>query len=110
MLRKNGFGAEQLIALAHDFTQAGLAAEEVAMMSFVQKMTLRAHEITEQDIETLRAHGFDDSDILDCVLAGASRCFYSKTLDALGAVPDDAYLDLEPELRQALAMGRPFPP
>jgi hypothetical protein len=32
----------------------------------------------------------------------------SKTLDALGAEPDAAFMDLEPELREALVIGRPY--
>ena len=43
------------------------------------------------------------------VLTVTARNFMSKTLDALGAEPDDALMDLEPELREALVIGRPFP-
>ncbi|MFN2139438.1 MAG: hypothetical protein ACK2U5_03105 [Candidatus Promineifilaceae bacterium] len=37
-----------------------------------------------------------------------ARCFFSKTLDALGATADDKYLDLDDSLRQALVVGRPI--
>jgi hypothetical protein len=43
------------------------------------------------------------------VLACTVRNFFSKTLDALDAAPDEAYKALEPELVKALAIGRPFP-
>jgi hypothetical protein len=43
------------------------------------------------------------------VLAVTARNFMSKTLDAVGAEPDDALMNLEPELRAALVIGRPFP-
>lgn len=77
-------------------------------MSFAEKVTLQAKDVTSQDIDGLRAYGLTDADILDIVLATAARNFFSKSLDALGAEPDAAYLDLEPDLRKALAIGRPF--
>ena len=42
------------------------------------------------------------------VFATAARCFFAKTLDALGVRPDTSYLELEPELRHALVVGRPI--
>ena len=77
-------------------------------MSFAEKVTLQAHSVTPEDIEGLRRHGLTDTEILDIVLATSARNFFSKALDAVGAEPDAAYLDLEPELREALARGRPF--
>jgi uncharacterized peroxidase-related enzyme len=108
VLRKNFFTAEQIIAILNDFRQAGLEPEEVAIMSFAQKVTLQAHSVTPQDIESLREYGLTDAEILDIVLAATARNFFSKSLDALGAEPDAVYLELEPELRKALAKGRPF--
>ena len=109
LLRKNFFSAEQLAAIVKDFRNAGLPPEEVAMMSFAQKVITQAHQMSESDMDELREHGFSDEEILDVVLASTARSFFSKTLDTLGAKPDEAYLDLEPELRQLLAVGRPFP-
>ena len=45
---------------------------------------------------------------MDVILAASARCFFSKTLDALGVLPDASYLELEPELREALVVGRPI--
>ena len=42
-------------------------------------------------------------------MTAAIRNFFSKSIDALGAVPDDIYLELEPELVKVLVIGRPFP-
>ncbi len=108
MLRKNFFNAEQLIAIANDYHNAGLDPAEVAMMSFAEKVILDQHSIVQRDVDELRNHGFSDEEILDIVLAASARAFYTKVLDSLGAEPDEAYLDLEPELRAALAKGRPF--
>jgi uncharacterized peroxidase-related enzyme len=108
VLRKNLFTAEQLTAILRDYRQAGLQPQEVAVMSFAEKVTLQAHDVTAQDIESLHAHGLTDTEILDIVLAASARGFFSRVLDAVGAEPDAVYLDLEPDLRAALAKGRSF--
>lgn len=109
ILRKNFFSVDQVIAIVKDFHNADLPPEEVAMMSFAQKIIENAHQIGEGDIEELRKLGLPDEEILDVVIATTARSFFSKTLDALDASPDEKYLELEPELIQALAVGRPFP-
>ena len=45
---------------------------------------------------------------MDVALAAAARCFFSKTLDAIGVLPDAKYRELDPELRKALVVGRPI--
>ena len=109
LLRKNFFSADQLAAIVKDFRNADLLPDEVAMMSFAQKVTTQAHQVSEDDIAELRKHGLSDEEILDVVLACAARNFFSKTLDAIGTRPDEVYLELEPELLQQLTLGRPFP-
>lgn len=109
LLRKNFFNAEQLIAIVKDFHSAGLTDEEIAIMSFVQKVTRQANQVNEADINVLRGFNLTDEEILDIILACTARNFFSKTLDALAARPDDVYKELEPELIKALALGRPFP-
>jgi alkylhydroperoxidase family enzyme len=109
LLRKNFFSADQLVAIVKDFRNAGLPPEEVAIMSFAQKIITQARQISENDIDDLRKHGLSDEEILDVVVASTARSFFSKTLDALGAKPDETYLELEPELIQVLTLGRPFP-
>jgi alkylhydroperoxidase family enzyme len=97
-----------LAAIAKDFRNAGLHPQEVAMMSFVQKVITQAHKVSEHDIDELHAHGLSDEEILDIVLTCAARSFIGITLDTIGAKPDIAYLEIEPELLQLLTVGRPF--
>ena len=108
MLRSRFFSAEQVEAIVQDYRHAGLEPAEVAMLAYAEKIILHAYKVTLEDINGLRAHGFSDTDILDIALTAAVRSFYSKTLDAIGAEPDETFLDLQPELRQALTVGRPF--
>jgi uncharacterized peroxidase-related enzyme len=86
----------------------GLEPADRAIMAFAEQVVADAGSITQEDVDALRAHGLSDDEIVDVVLAAAARCFFSKTLDALGALPDAAYAALEPALRDALTVGRPI--
>jgi alkylhydroperoxidase family enzyme len=87
---------------------AGLDGVDVAVMDLAEKVVDDATAIGEADLQPLRELGLNDVDIMDVVLAAAARCFFSKTLDALGVLPDASYRELEPELREALVVGRPI--
>ena len=100
--------AETLQAVVEDHQNAGLDAVDVAVMDLADKVADDATSVGEEDIERLRSLGLSDSDIFDVVAAAAARCFFSKMLDGLGAQPDARYAELEPELRGALTVGRPF--
>jgi hypothetical protein len=77
-------------------------------MDLAERVADDATSITDGDLQRLRDLGLSDTDVMDVVLAAAARCFFSKTLDALGVQPDARYRDIEPELRDALVVGRPI--
>ncbi|HEX3831278.1 MAG TPA: peroxidase-related enzyme, partial [Solirubrobacteraceae bacterium] len=93
-------------AVVADHRTADLTATDVAVMDLAVKVADDATSIEQADIDRLRSVGLSDADILDVVLAAAARCFFSKTLDALGAEPDAKYAELDPVLRDALTVGR----
>jgi hypothetical protein len=109
LLRKNFFNADELASIVKDFRHAGLSDEEVALMSFAQKVTADPQHVGQGDMDELRRFGLSDEDLLNVVLVCTARNFFSKTLDALSADPDEAYLEFEPELLKLLTTGRPFP-
>jgi uncharacterized peroxidase-related enzyme len=86
----------------------GLDEVDRAVMELAEKVVDDATSVTQADVDRLRALGLSDAEIVDVVLAAAVRCFFSKTLDALGVAPDAAYTDLPPEFREALTVGRPI--
>jgi uncharacterized peroxidase-related enzyme len=108
LLRAGILDAETLGAVAADHRRAGLDEAEVAVMDLAEKVVEDATSVTEADVERLRRVGLADDEIVDVVLAAAARCFFSKTLDALGVRADASYRGLEPELREALTVGRPI--
>jgi uncharacterized peroxidase-related enzyme len=108
ILRSRFFSDEQVARIAQDYRQAGLESAEVALMAYAEKITLDASSVTQEDIDGLKSCGYSDEEILSIALAATARCFFSKTLDAVGAEPDASYMEMDNDLRQALTVGRPI--
>jgi alkylhydroperoxidase family enzyme len=87
---------------------AGLDDADRAVMAFAERVAADATAITQADVDELRGHGLTDEEIFDVVLAATIRCFFSKTLDALGVQPDAEFAQLDPAFREALTVGRPI--
>jgi alkylhydroperoxidase family enzyme len=101
---------KEVIGLADDPESAALAPVDRAVISLARKIVRGAADVGEQDIVALRDCGLSDEEIFDVILAAASRCFFSKTLDATGTTADAAFAQLSPPLRDALTVGRPIDP
>jgi uncharacterized peroxidase-related enzyme len=101
-------GPDAVRTLVTDGRAAELSDVDVAVMDLADKVAGDATAIEQPDIDRLRTAGLSDADILDVVLAAAARCFFSKTLDALGIAPDDKFAALDPRFRDALTVGRPI--
>jgi uncharacterized peroxidase-related enzyme len=88
---------DTLRAIVEDHRSSGLDEIDVAVMDVAEKVAGDATSVTQADIDRLRELGLTDPEILDIVLAAAARCFFSKVLDGVGALPDREYTDkLEP--------------
>jgi alkylhydroperoxidase family enzyme len=101
------FDATGVTAIAKGSSEAPLEPRERHMMAFAEKVALNADRITPADVELLRSHGYQDEDIFDIAATAAARCFFSKLLDALGVQADSTFNALDPDLREALTVGRP---
>jgi len=99
---------EPVREIALDHHRAGLDEVDVAVMDLAEKVVDDATSVSDSDLQRLRDLGLSNTDIMDVVLAAAARCFYSKTLDALGVLPDPSYNAMDPEVRDVLVVGRPI--
>jgi len=99
---------EPVREIALDRRTAGLSDVDVAVMDLAERVVDDATSIGDSDLQRLRDLGLSNGEIMDVVLAAAARCFFAKTLDALGVRPDASYRNLDPELREALVVGRPI--
>ena len=99
---------EPVREIALDHRSAGLDEVDVAIMDLAERVVDDATSIGDEDLRRLRDLGLSETEITDVVLAAAARCFFSKTLDALGVRPDASYRELAPELLDVLVVGRPI--
>jgi alkylhydroperoxidase family enzyme len=99
---------EPVREIALDHRTAGLDEVDVAVMDLAERVVDDATAIGDADLQPLRSLGLSEAEIMDVVLAASARCFFSKTLDALGVLPDASYAELEPSVREALVVGRPI--
>lgn len=88
---RDDFG-ERAATLARD--RSGLEAERVVD---------NATSVADSDLQRLRDLGLSDD------LAAAARCFFAKTLDALGVLPDASFVDASaPDEFDVLVVGHPI--
>jgi alkylhydroperoxidase family enzyme len=99
---------EPVARIARDHRDAGLSAVDVAVMDLAELVIDDATAIGDEQLRPLRELGLSEAEITDVVLAASARSFFSKTLDALGALPDAFYAELAPDLREVLVVGRPI--
>ena len=67
-----------------DYTRLELSPAERAMLDYAVKLTVAPSTASEEDIQTLRAHGFDDRDILDIIYVICLYNFNDRMADATG--------------------------
>lgn len=102
-------GKDAVIAIANDRAHKEISDAEQAMINFARRVARDASKITSGEVAALRdRHGFSDAEIFDIVAIAASRSFFTKVLDALGAEPDLPFMKMDEDLRRALTVGRPI--
>jgi uncharacterized peroxidase-related enzyme len=107
-LAERFFDPDAVRAIALDHHAAGLDPVDVATMDVAHKVAGDATSVTQEDIDRLRSLGLADGEIFDVVASAALRAFFTKVVDALGALPDAEYAGLDPGLRDVLVVGRPI--
>lgn len=95
-------------ALANgEFTDSITDAEK-AVTLFSRKVARDASSVNQQDVDSLKQHGFSDAEIFDIATTVAGRSFLTRILDALGVQPDVTAMEMDEDFRNALTVGRPI--
>ena len=68
----------------HDYRKADLPPRERALCDFAVKLTHRAAEVDEADIEALRTHGLDDATISDAIQVIGYFNYVTRVADGVG--------------------------
>ena len=58
------------------------------MLDFAIKLTQTPREVSRDDLDALRAHGFDDAALHDIVQVTALFNYYNRLTDGLGIEPE----------------------
>ena len=95
-----------MLAVQRDFRNAGLPEKDVEMLAYAEKIARDASQISQRDIDRLRAVGFSDRQICDIALCASFRCFVSRFFDAMGAGPEAAFIDDDEAFRTAMTVGK----
>ena len=77
--------------VASNWRQADLPEREGAMCAYAEKLTLHPAEVTEGDLEPLRAVGLDDHQIMELVQVVGMFNLTNRVSTALGFVPNADY-------------------
>jgi uncharacterized peroxidase-related enzyme len=99
---------EAVLAVHGDFRTAGLPDRDVEMLAYAEKITKDASRISQSDIDRLRAVGFTDQQVCDIALCASFRCFVSRFFDAVGAGPEEVYIDSDDNFRTAMTVGKTY--
>jgi uncharacterized peroxidase-related enzyme len=79
---------EQRQAVQDDYLSAGLTPRENALLGYAVKLTKFPTEISKSDLESLRAFGFSDEQLVDTVHCIGYFNFINRVLDGLGVAPE----------------------
>jgi alkylhydroperoxidase family enzyme len=101
------FSMEDVQLMARGASPASLTDAEAAMMAFARKAARGAFLVTAADVDELRKHGFSDAEMFDISAAVGARAFWTTLIESLGVEPEPPLLELEPEFRKTLTVGRP---
>ena len=100
-------GDEVAAAVLRD-RDATLSAEERTLVRWARRVSRDPSATTAEDVDALRALGYDDRQIFAITVFVALRLAFSTVNDALGATPDAELVARVPAaVRSAVTYGRP---
>ncbi len=77
--------------ICQDYRRAGLDPRTRAMLDYVIKITRSPVDCSEDDIATLKGHGFTTDDVYDIIQTAAIYNFNNRVASAAGYIPDRSY-------------------
>ena len=70
--------------MRRDYREANLTPQDRAMLDFTAKLTKESYKTTPEDLDQLRAVGFDDRAILQITMIAAWFNYVNRVADVLG--------------------------
>ena len=89
LLRKQSNDDQELVLeIGRDYASSRLEEQDKVMLAFAEKLTFNHIEMDRDDIESLKAVGFSDENILDIIASVAYRNFSNRLNIAIGLDED----------------------
>lgn len=92
--------------LARDYRQAELTPRQRALLDWAARATLRPDRCSPQDLDALRAHGLDDTDLLHAAEVIAYYAYANRIIELLAVQLEDTQPGddelFDPEASEAL--------
>ncbi|BCH35299.1 alkyl hydroperoxide reductase AhpD [Mesorhizobium sp. L-8-10] len=85
---KNPLIADQV---AINYRKADITPRQKAMLDFAMKVSARAQEVGDDDMDTLRSHGFTDDDIWDIAAIAAFFGMSNRLANVTSMRPNDEF-------------------
>ncbi len=87
---------EPLLAdqIAINYRRAPISARQRAMLDFAVAIATEAHSLENEDIETLRRHGFSDEDIWDIGAVTAFFAYSNRMADLMALAPNEEFYSM----------------
>jgi uncharacterized peroxidase-related enzyme len=85
---KNPLIADQV---AINYRKADITPRQRAMLDFAMKVSVRAYEVEDEDIATLRSHGFSDDDAWDIAAIAAFFGMSNRLANVTSMRPNDEF-------------------
>ena len=95
---------EEVAKVITNWREADLDEQEKAMLAFTEKFTLTPSQISDSDIDALRAAGFSEGEILSIGLGAGYRNWVDRIADLLGV--EEEKFDFPEEILQAFGVTR----
>ena len=77
-----------------DYRTSSLSEAEKALFGLIEKVTLRSNQVTQSDIDQVKAAGWSEEAIYDAITVCALFQFYNTWIDATGVedMPAEGYV------------------
>ena len=79
-----------LATLARDYREAELVPRQRALLDWAARATLRPDDCGREDLETLRHHGLDDTDLLHAAEVIAYYAYANRIIELLAVELEEA--------------------
>lgn len=88
---KNPLIADQV---AINYRKADITPRQKAMLDFAVKVSMQAYEVGDEDMDTLKAHGFDEEDIWDIAAIAAFFGLSNRMANVTSMRPNEEFYTL----------------